>query len=115
MSAGNQPLAGHLLILRTWSARATAEGAERYVQYFHESLLATLQRFEGHRGAMVLTRRSGDEVEVTVLTLWESLDAIQRFAGPEPTVAVVEEEAQAMLLRFDGHVTHADVRLDARS
>ena len=103
------------MILRTWSARATAVGAERYVQYFRESLLGTLRRFEGHRGAMVLTRRAGDEVEVTVLTLWDSLEAIRRFAGPEPTVAVVEEEARGMLLRFDGHVTHADVRLDARA
>ena len=102
------------MILRSWSARATAEGAERYVRYFHQSLLATLQRLEGHCGAMVLTRPVGDEVEVTVLTLWESLEAIRRFAGPEPTVAVVEDEARAMLLRFDGHVTHADIRLDAR-
>ncbi|HEU5192214.1 MAG TPA: hypothetical protein VFX14_21190 [Methylomirabilota bacterium] len=103
------------MILRAWSARATTEGAERYVRYFRESLLATLQRLEGQRGATVLTRPAGDEVEVTVLTLWDSLDAIRRFAGPEPTVAVVEDEARAMLLRFDGHVTHADVRLDARS
>jgi len=103
------------LILRSWSARATSDGAERYVGYFHQSLLATLQRLEGHRGAMVFTRPAGAEVEVTVLTLWDSLEAIRRFAGPEPTVAVVEEEARAMLLRFDGHVTHADVRLDARS
>lgn len=106
---------GHLLILRSWSARATAEGAERYVRYVRVSLLATLQRFEGHRGAMVLTRVAGDEVEVTVLTLWDSLEAIRGFAGSEPTVAVVEDEARAMLLRFDGHVTHAEVRLDARS
>ena len=103
------------MILRSWSARATAEGAERYVRYFDQSLLATLRSFAGHRGAMVVTRRADDEVEVTVLTLWDSLDAIRRFAGSEPTVAVVEEEARAMLLRFDGHVTHADVRLDARS
>ncbi len=103
------------MILRSWSARATTDGAERYVRYFDQSLLATLRRFEGHRGVMVLTRRAGDEVEVTVLTLWDSLDAIRRFAGPEPTVAVVEDEARAMLLRFDGHVTHAEVRLDARS
>ena len=103
------------MILRSWSARATMDGAERYVRYFQESLLGTLRRFEGHRGAMVLTRDAGDEVEVTVVTLWDSLEAIRRFAGPEPTVAVVEEEARAMLLRFDGHVTHAVVRLEARS
>ena len=103
------------MILRSWAARATAEGAERYVRYFRESLLATLRGFEGHRGALVLTRPAGDEVEMTVLTLWDSLEAIRHFAGSEPTVAVVEEEARAMLLRFDGHVTHAEGRLDARS
>jgi heme-degrading monooxygenase HmoA len=103
------------MILRSWSARATAEGADRYVAYVRETLLAALGRVEGHRGAMVATREVGGEVEVTVLTLWESMAAIQRFAGPDPVAAVVEPEARALLTRFDAHVTHAEVRVAWRA
>jgi heme-degrading monooxygenase HmoA len=102
------------MIMRSWHAQATAAGAERYLAYFRETLLSTLQRVNGHRGAIVLMRDAGDEVEVTVLTLWDSMAAIARFAGPEASAAVVEPEARAVLTRFDAHVTHSEVRLDAR-
>jgi heme-degrading monooxygenase HmoA len=50
-----------------------------------------------------------DKVELVVLTLWESMDAIQKFAGTEPNRAVVEPEARAVLTSFDDSVTHFEV------
>jgi heme-degrading monooxygenase HmoA len=102
------------VILRSWSGRATAAGADAYVAYVRGTLLPRLQGIEGHRGALVATRRSGDEVTVTVLTFWESMAAIRRFAGAEATAAVVEPEARAILTSGDAFVEHFDVRLDAR-
>jgi hypothetical protein len=42
------------------------------------------------------------------------MESIARFAGADPTVAVVEPEAEALLIRFDTRVEHFDVRVDAR-
>jgi heme-degrading monooxygenase HmoA len=102
------------MILRSWSALATTAGADAYVAYFRGTLLRALRRLEGHRGALVLARREGDDMKVTVLTLWDSTASIQRFAGADATAAVVEPEAEALLTRFDARVEHFDVLVDAR-
>ena len=62
----------------------------------------------------VVARREGDATKVTVLTLWDSMAAIERFAGADVTAAVVEPEAQAFLTRFDSRVEHFEVLVDAR-
>jgi heme-degrading monooxygenase HmoA len=51
---------------------------------------------------MVLTRGAseGEEVEVTVLTFWDSMAPIRRFTGANPAGAVVEPEAEILLKRF---------------
>jgi heme-degrading monooxygenase HmoA len=51
-------------------------------------------------------------VEVTVLTFWDSEEAVARFAGDAPERAVVEPEARAQLTSFDERVTHHQVMLD---
>lgn len=96
-------------VVRFWSARATAAGAGAYARHFQDAVLPSLRRLPGHRGALVL-RRSGDpDVEIVVLTLWASMDAVRTFAGADASVAVVEPEARATLTAFDAHVTHYDL------
>ena len=102
------------MILRSWSALATPTGADAYAAYARETLLPALGRLDGHLGALVLTQGAGDEVRVIVLTLWDSMGSVARFAGADPTAAVVEPEAQALLIRFDARVEHFDVRVDSR-
>jgi heme-degrading monooxygenase HmoA len=102
------------VIVRSWSARATAAGADAYVAYFRGTLRPSLQGIDGHRGALVVTRGAGEDVTVTVLTFWESMAAIRRFAGADATASVVEPEARAILTSFDAVVEHVDVGLDAR-
>jgi heme-degrading monooxygenase HmoA len=101
-------------VARSWSARATPEGARAYVAFFQETLASQLARIAGHRGALVLQRPSGDAVEITVHTLWESMTAVERFAGASYDRAVVEQEARAVLTSFDEHVEHREVALDTR-
>jgi heme-degrading monooxygenase HmoA len=85
------------------------------VSFFRETVLPQLRRIDGHRGAYVLQRSLGSECQIFVLTLWDSMDAIRAFAGEDPSVAVVEEEAKAFLSRFDPNVQHFDVVVEARS
>jgi heme-degrading monooxygenase HmoA len=57
----------------------------------------------------LLRREVDDGTELVVLTLWESMEAVRRFAGPDPDKAVVEPEARAVLTSFDEYVTHFGV------
>jgi len=70
----------------------------------------SLRPLVGFRGARLLQRDVDGEVEVVVETEWDSLDAVRAFAGDTLDCAVVEPEAQRVLARWDGHVTHHAVR-----
>ena len=104
------------LTVRTWTARADAEGAGSYSRYFTGTLLPELHKLPGFEGAYLLRRDlDGDgTVELTAHTFWESPEAIRAFAGDDITVAIVEPEAQAMLLDFDRTATHRIVAADSR-
>jgi len=94
------------MILRMWKARSTAEKSDRYIQHATGRVFPALQAIEGHCGAYLLRRAVDGVVEITVLTLWESMEAVRKFAGMHPEKAVVEAEARAFLTEFDETVTH---------
>ena len=102
-------------IVRTWSATASGRGAGDYSRYFAGTLLPQLRDLPGFAGAYLLRRDLDQDgtVELTAHTFWDSPEAIRAFAGDDLTVAIVEPEAQAMLLDFDRTATHRSVVSDA--
>ena len=101
------------MIIRRW--RATAVNETNYVTHFRRKVMPRLNRLVGFRGALLLRRRVEAAVELEVLTFWISMASIRRFAGDNTEKAVVEDEAKAVLRRFDSRVRHLDVVLDALS
>jgi heme-degrading monooxygenase HmoA len=91
------------------------DGARKYISHFRRKVSPQLQRIRGYRGALLLRRGKNEEVEIQVLTFWNSMAAIRQFAGADPERAVVEDEARAVLKDFDSRVTHSQVVLDARN
>jgi heme-degrading monooxygenase HmoA len=104
------------MIARVWSGQTTREGADAYRRHFTESVRPTLASLSGHRGAIVLSRevKSDSSTEFLVVTLWDSMDAVRAFAGPDPERAVVAPAARALLAAFDPFAQHYDVVLDTR-
>jgi heme-degrading monooxygenase HmoA len=104
------------LTVRTWSATATSAGAGDYSRYFAGTLLPQLRELPGFAGAYLLRRDLGEDgtAELTAHTFWDSTEAIRAFAGDDITAAIVEPEAQAMLLDFDRSAAHRSVVVDAR-
>jgi heme-degrading monooxygenase HmoA len=103
------------MIARRWTARASVEGGRAYVEFFREVLAPALAHIDGHSGALVFDRQLEDGVEIMVLTFWESMEAMARFAGDVPERAIVEPEARAVLRDFDATVDHLTLRIDSRS
>ena len=98
-------------VVRVWSARATPAGADVYLDHFRSAVLPALRTLDGHRGAMVLRRAEGALVRITVLTRWESMAAVERFAGEDAEAAVVEPAARAALVDFDTRAEHFELLL----
>ena len=100
------------MIARRFTAWATHENAPKYTAFFRDKLTPKLREIAGHLGAMVLNRADGGLTEITVITFWESMDAIQHFAGSTEGNSVVEPEARALFTSFAKEVTHHEVVLD---
>ena len=97
------------MIARIWRARATRKGADEYARHFRSVVAPELQAIDGCEGSMLLQRDDGGSVEVTVVSLWTSLDVIRAFAGDPIETAVVHPAAARALLDFDTAVRHHDV------
>jgi heme-degrading monooxygenase HmoA len=97
------------MIARLWRGRASREGAEAYRRHALETVFPHLKQIAGHEAAFLLTRQAGEQVEFLVVTHWQSMEAIRRFAGPDPERAVVEPEARAVLAEFDPVVAHYQI------
>ena len=97
------------MIARIWTGRTRAEDADVY----HEYLLATGVRdyaaTPGNRGVHVLRRIDGDVAEFTILTFWDTWEAITAFAGPNPDIAVYYPEDDRYLLSKEPRVKHYEV------
>lgn len=104
------------MIIRSWGATATAEGADRYQAHFTEAVLPSLRRLNGFKGAYVLRQvATGDRAVLKDLTFWDSLDAIQAFSGPDLSKAIVDPAARTFLLDYDATVSHYVIEVDTLS
>jgi heme-degrading monooxygenase HmoA len=96
------------MIARSWTAEATPARAEEYILHFRLKVLPVIATSRAPRG--LRSKRSlGEGVEIVIITLWESMEAVRKFAGDDPDVAVVTREARAILTRFDEQVAHYEV------
>jgi heme-degrading monooxygenase HmoA len=98
------------MIARHWRGWTTAGNADAYETLLKSKVLPSLESIEGYGGGYVLRRDSPDEVEFVVVNLFDSLDAVKRFAGPDFAVAVFEPEARALLSKVEPLAAHYEVR-----
>jgi heme-degrading monooxygenase HmoA len=97
------------MIARRWHGRVPAAKAEQYLKLMKDVGLADYRSAEGNRGAWCLHRREQDVVHVEMLTLWDDLDAIRRFAGDEHAKAKYYDFDPDYLLELEPEVTHLEV------
>jgi heme-degrading monooxygenase HmoA len=97
------------MIARLWSARTTTAKSGKYLEHFWQTVSPSLRRVPGYLSASVLVRPQGDLVEILVITIWQSYQAVDAFAGPSRETAVVSTEAAALLTDYDRRVRHYDI------
>ena len=99
------------MIARHWRGWTEVENADAYEALLRNRVLPSLREIDGYRGGYVLRRDSAHEVEFVVVNLFESLEAVKRFAGVDYSVAVFEPEARALLSRIEKTAIHYEVRV----
>jgi hypothetical protein len=98
------------MIARHWRGWTELRNAGAYEALLKDRVLPALQNIEGYRGGYLLRSDGESEAEFVVVNLFDSLDAVQRFAGPDYSVPVFEPEARELLSRVEGAAMHYEVR-----
>jgi heme-degrading monooxygenase HmoA len=97
------------MISRNWRGTARPEEADNYIAHLRQDTFPKLTELEGFISASILRRPTAQGVEFLIVTLWQSIEAVRRFAGDEAEVAVVPAVVQAMMVDYDREVTHYEV------
>ena len=97
------------MIARTWHGMTEASKADEYLDYLNKTGVPEYRATQGNLGVYVLRRIEKNVAHFLLLTLWESEEAIKRFAGPDMEVAKYYPEDKDFLLELEPTVTHFEV------
>ena len=69
-------------IARIWRGRTSAAKADEYAAYLYDVGIRPLE--EKALAVELLREDRADETEFVTISYWESVEAMSRFAGPDP-------------------------------
>ena len=96
-------------IARIWHGRTPASKAKRYAEYIKETGVKEINDTKGNTGVLVLQRLNNDIAEFTVISFWESKEAIKRFAGEDINKAHYYDDDAQYLLEMPAELEHYEV------
>jgi heme-degrading monooxygenase HmoA len=97
------------MISRQWRGLAKPSHADRYVKHLRAETFPQLKEIPGFVSASILRRTVPNGVEFLIVTTWESIAAIQGFAGTDVETAVVPPRVQDMMIEYDNRVRHYQI------
>ena len=100
------------MIDRIWHGWTTPENADEYERLLREEILPAFadEGIDGYRGARVLRRSDGEEVEFVTVMRFDSVASVTEFAGEAYRDAHGPPAAREVLKRFDDRARHYEVR-----
>jgi heme-degrading monooxygenase HmoA len=102
------------VIARIWHGRTPTSKADEYYAYLKEAGINKIEKIEGNLGAQVLRRTEDKTTEFTVISYWESREAIKKFAGEDIEKTHFLPKDPEYLLELEPKVKHFEVVYDGR-
>lgn len=97
------------MVSRHWKGTAKPGQAEAYLNHLRTDTFPQLAQIPGFVRASILKRAVEAGTEFQIVTVWESLKAIQAFAGSSTDIAVVPPLVQGLMVRYDTKVAHYEI------
>lgn len=102
------------VVARIWHGTTLTSKADEYYAYLIEAGIKKIKSIAGNLGVQVLRRTDGNNTEFTVISYWESRDAIRKFAGNDIEKVSDLPRDYEYLIKPETTVKHFDVMLDER-
>ena len=97
------------MVARQWIGETRESDAEEYTKYLEETGVRHCKGVRGNCGVLLLKRIYDGKAQFVFISFWDSLAAIQAFAGPEYEKAVHYPEDKKFLLAMEPRVTLYEV------
>lgn len=97
------------MIARTWHGVVPESKSDEYLEYLQKNGIPDSKSTPGNMGVFVLRRNEDTHMHFWFISLWESYDAIQKFAGENIGEARYYPEDRDYLLEMEPFVDHYEV------
>ncbi len=97
------------MIARTWHGVVPIEKADAYHAFLTRRAIPDYRSTPGNHGVYVLRRVEGNRAHFLLVSLWQSRETIEAFAGADIERARYYPEDAAFLLEMEPHVVHYEV------
>ncbi len=97
------------MIARIWRGRTRAEDYEAYTQFLKRRAIPDYAGTEGFIKYIFLRQLKDGEGHFVLITFWQDVESIQKFAGEDYERAKYYPEDQDYLLEFEEKVEHYEV------
>jgi heme-degrading monooxygenase HmoA len=105
-AAATPVLADAPMVARIWHGRTLAEKAEEYRQYLFEAGVKKIAAIPGNRGVQMMMNKGSDEAEFMVVSYWDSIAAIEGYAGADYTHVHDLPRDKEFLIDMETRVRH---------
>ena len=99
-------------VVRKWEASVARSDIDAWYAAYAGRVVPMLQAAEGFAGVSVLLSREDDPCRITVLSRWDNMSAVERFAGPEPAKTVLPDYMADFYADYDQTATFHDQVLE---
>ncbi len=96
------------MIARIWRGEVPLDRADEYLELMRTVAIVDYRATPGNRGAYALRRDLDDRAEFLMVTFWDSLEAVEAFAGDDVAAARYYDFDDGFLLEMVPYVDHYD-------
>ena len=97
------------MIARLWRGRTPSDKADAYARVLREEGSRDLRTTTGNKDVLIFRRDDGGISEFLLVSLWDSMESVRSFAGPDPGKPVYYPWDKEYLLEFEPRVLHYEV------
>src|SRR5215831_17403879 len=99
------------MIARIWHGWTKRADAKAYEEMLRSEIFPSIaaRKIDGYRGAELFIREDDDEIEFLTLLRFDSMDAVNEFAGADEGKAVIYPKAEPLFTRMDERSRHYQI------
>lgn len=98
-----------MAIMRLWHGKVAIEKADEYENFMIEKAAPDYSSVEGLQKLYFQRKDENDKAHFLLITIWDSLDSVKKFAGDNPEIAKYYPEDDSFLLEKEKHVSIYDI------